>query len=71
MIGIEIIKEDKRPDPVLTNKIISRALDYGLIVRTSQYGRGNVLKVRPPLIISISEAEELCDKLAKVFNEIK
>ena len=71
MIGIEIIKEDKRPDPVLTNKIISRALDYGLIVRTSQYGRGNVLKVRPPLIISISEAEELCDKLAKIFNEIK
>lgn len=70
MIGVEIVKSDGSPDVGLTNKIVDRALERGLIIRTSRYGRGNVFKLRPPLIISQKESEELCDNLEEVLNDI-
>lgn len=35
MIGVEIVKENNEPDVELTNYIAKRAMDYGLILRTS------------------------------------
>lgn len=70
MIGVEIVKSDGSPDVNLTNIIAKKALENGLIIRTSRYGRGNVFKVRPPLTITISEAEELCNKLEIVLEDI-
>lgn len=46
-------------------------MDYGLIIRTSRYGYGNVFKIRPPLTITLTEAEELCDKLNKLLEQVK
>lgn len=69
MIGIEIVDCDGHPDLAATKAIQSAAFRHGLILRTSRYGRGNTIKVRPPLIISLSEAEELCDRLARAFAE--
>ncbi|MCP4137560.1 MAG: aspartate aminotransferase family protein [bacterium] len=71
MIGVELIDEDGMPDVALTNLLANRAMDYGLIIRTSRYGFGNVFKIRPPLNITVSEAEELCDILEKVLGDIK
>ncbi len=71
MIGVEIVKENNEPDVELTNYIAKRAMDYGLILRTSRYGFGNVFKIRPPLTITLSEAEVLCYRLRKLLEEIK
>lgn len=61
MIGVEIAKADGTPDVELTNELARKAMDFGLIIRTSRYGRGNVLKIRPPLILTLEQADYLCD----------
>ncbi|KYD05612.1 aspartate aminotransferase family protein [Bacillus atrophaeus] len=71
MIGVEIVKENNVPDVELTNYIADKAMEYGLILRTSRYGFGNVFKIRPPLTITLSEAELLCFKLRKLLEDIK
>lgn len=71
MIGVEIVKENNMPDVELTNYIADKAMEYGLILRTSRYGFGNVFKIRPPLTITLSEAEVLCFKLRKLLEDIK
>ncbi|MBU8785890.1 MULTISPECIES: aspartate aminotransferase family protein [Bacillus] len=71
MIGVEIVKDDFEPDVELTNYISKRAMDYGLIIRTSRYGYGNVFKIRPPLTITLSEAEMLCYRLRQLLEAVK
>ncbi|PKM50211.1 MAG: aspartate aminotransferase family protein [Firmicutes bacterium HGW-Firmicutes-7] len=71
MIGIEVVDANKNPDVKRTNIIAKQAMKNGLILRTSRYGYGNVFKVRPPLILTLSEAEALCDRLEKTLEEIK
>ena len=70
MIGMEIVTSDRSPDVELTNRIARAAPDHGLLLRTSGYGRGNVVKIRPPLVIAAHEAEYLCDQLDKLLEEV-
>lgn len=44
------------------------AMRHGLILRTSRYGYGNVLKIRPPLILTLDQAELLCDRLENLLR---
>jgi 4-aminobutyrate aminotransferase len=39
------------------------------MLRTSRYGFGNVLKIRPALIMTLDEAEMVCDRLERLFAE--
>ncbi|RRN71342.1 aspartate aminotransferase family protein [Peribacillus simplex] len=71
MIGVEIVKDNNEPDVELTNHIAKCAMDHGIIIRTSRYGYGNVFKIRPPLTITLSEAEELCHRLDRLLEELK
>ncbi|MEI6330954.1 MAG: aspartate aminotransferase family protein [Pseudanabaena sp. ELA645] len=71
MIGVEISDSEGNPDRDLTNYIAKIAMNHGLFIRTSRYGRGNVFKIRPPLIITLEESERLCDQLDKVLREIQ
>ncbi len=71
MIGIEIIDSEGSPDVALTNRIAKNAMEYGLILRTSRYGFGNVFKIRPPLTITLEEAEELCDRLERTLADVR
>ncbi|MET9296745.1 aspartate aminotransferase family protein [Streptomyces sp. NPDC003077] len=68
MIGFEIAHPDGRPAVKLTNHLASSAMRHGLILRTSRYGYGNVLKIRPPLILTLDEAALLCDRLENLFR---
>ena len=45
--------------------------DNGLILRTSRYGIGNVIKIRPALTITKAEAKEVCDILDGVFDMVQ
>lgn len=71
MIGLEIVDADGRPDAKLTNHLADKGMEYGLLLRTSLYGYGNVLKVRPPLIITFEEADEMCDRLTLLFRAVR
>ncbi|MDZ5146348.1 aspartate aminotransferase family protein [Microbacterium testaceum] len=68
MIGIEISGPDGTPNVRLTNELAARAMDFGLILRTSRYGRGNVLKIRPPLTLTMAEADLICDRFDQLLS---
>ncbi|MFE7558406.1 aminotransferase class III-fold pyridoxal phosphate-dependent enzyme [Kitasatospora sp. NPDC057500] len=70
MIGIDIVDRDGRPDPALTNHLAGLGMDHGLLLRTSLYGHGNVLKVRPALIMTRQEADEMCDLLERLLLSV-
>ncbi|MBF0206226.1 MAG: aspartate aminotransferase family protein [Oligoflexia bacterium] len=70
MIGFEIVDQQQKPDLDLTNKIKHLAQEYGLLLRTSRYHLGNVLKIRPPLILTMDEAVFICDNLDAVFAKV-
>jgi len=70
MIGIEIVDADGKPDATLTNHLAARGMEHGLLLRTSLYGHGNVLKVRPALVITMEEADLICDRLSELFREV-
>ncbi|MET9296277.1 aspartate aminotransferase family protein [Streptomyces sp. NPDC003077] len=67
MIGVEVADRDGRPDAALARSLARHGMDHGLILRTSRYGRGNVVKIRPPLVITRPEADLLCDRLDALF----
>jgi 4-aminobutyrate aminotransferase-like enzyme len=67
MIGVEIVDADGRPDAKLTNHLARSGVAHGLLLRTSLYGFGNVIKVRPPLILTMDEADQMCDALERLF----
>ncbi len=62
MIGIELVDADGREAVDLANHIAEKAPEFGLLLRTSRYGKGSVLKIRPPLILTMDEASLLCDR---------
>lgn len=68
MIGVELVDHEGRPDTPLTQHLARRGMEHGLILRTSRYGRGNVLKIRPPLILTLGEADLMCDRLDALFT---
>ncbi|WP_393086569.1 aspartate aminotransferase family protein [Streptomyces sp. LN704] len=67
MIGVEIVDEARRPSAALTNRLAEHALDHGLVIRTSRYGHGNVLKIRPPLVLTLEEADVICDRFTELL----
>ncbi|NUH41876.1 aspartate aminotransferase family protein [Streptomyces samsunensis] len=71
MIGMEINDADGNPDAPFTNHLASLGMDHGLLLRTSLYGFGNVLKVRPPLVMTMEEADVMCDRLDRLFGDAR
>lgn len=69
MIGAEIVDSRHRPSPNLANHIAVTGRAFGLMLRTSRFGRGNVIKIRPPLILTLEEADLLCDRLEQTIKE--
>jgi 4-aminobutyrate aminotransferase-like enzyme len=59
-VGIEFVKDPitKEPDMVLAQTVKHIAMQLGLILGEAGY-RMNVLKIKPPLIITMKEAEEV------------
>ena len=70
MIGIEIVNAEGKPDAKLTNHLANVAQERGLLMRTSLYGYGNVLKIRPALVMTQSEADEMMDILEPLMLDV-
>ncbi|MFE7117875.1 aspartate aminotransferase family protein [Streptomyces sp. NPDC057654] len=62
MIGVELINGDGTPSPRAATVALERARENGLLV--GKGGRdGNVLRIAPPLSLSVAEAEEGAEHL--------
>jgi 4-aminobutyrate aminotransferase-like enzyme len=76
MIGIELVKDRKTKEIAndITNSITHEALEDGVIFGESLFkGLGNVLKIKPPLVINESQADkvlEVFEKLIKKHSDI-
>jgi len=68
MIGIELVKDRKTREKAsdVTHSIVKEAIDDGVIFGESLFkGLGNVLKIKPPMVITESQA----DSVLQVFEK--
>lgn len=72
MWGVEISDPEGKPDVETTRKIIRCSMEsHQLIIRSSRYGYGNVLKVRPALIATEEDLEDLTVRLSRAIAEVE
>jgi 4-aminobutyrate aminotransferase-like enzyme len=72
MWGLEIIDAEGRPDPAKTRAIVELAAQkYCLLLRSSGYGTGNVVKVRPALIATEGDLREIVDRLSQTLADLR
>jgi len=68
MIGIELVKSRKTKEPAseATHHIVNEAIHDGVIFGESKFkGIGNVLKIKPPLVLTEAQA----DRVLEVFEK--
>ena len=70
-IGIELVRDpvSKEPLHAETTLIRQTCIDLGLILGTAG-PRKNILKIKPPLIVSKDECDEILDKLKSSFKRV-
>jgi len=68
LAGLEFIKENKNPDSIKAKKIYEICLKNGIIFRLSSGFKGNVLIIKPPLIISKEEIDIAIDTLRESIS---
>jgi 4-aminobutyrate aminotransferase-like enzyme len=67
-LGIELVDGKMNPLEAQTNYLANRMKDYGILMSTDGLDH-NVLKIKPPIIFSKKNAEELIFYLKKIFAE--
>ncbi len=70
MNGVEVVDREGNEDPNLALEICDKARRFGLLLRSSRFGRGGVIKFRPPLILSEVEADQICDSLEQTLKVV-
>jgi 4-aminobutyrate aminotransferase-like enzyme/Ser/Thr protein kinase RdoA (MazF antagonist) len=69
LVGVELVTDrtTREPNPTLAEEVLNGMREHGVLIGTT--GReGNVLKVRPPLVISSAEIELLVERLGAVLD---
>jgi 4-aminobutyrate aminotransferase-like enzyme/Ser/Thr protein kinase RdoA (MazF antagonist) len=62
LLGLELLDDLGAPDTARANAVVNALRGLGVLVGTTARA-GNVLKVRPPLVFSIQDADVLVDRL--------
>ncbi|MBT5735175.1 aspartate aminotransferase family protein, partial [bacterium] len=70
-IGVEIIKNNNKlsPDAIVTDKIVN-ALRQKRVLISSDGPNHNVLKIKPPMVFNIQDADYLLESLEAVLKKI-
>ncbi len=71
-LGIELVqdRETKNPAAALANQLVENMKDRGVLLGIDG-PRHNVVKIKPPLVISTSNANFLVDQLGKVLDDLE
>jgi 4-aminobutyrate aminotransferase len=71
MWGLQLADDEEKEDAAAANEVVRVARDvYNLRLRTSMYGFGNVVKVRPALIASDEELAEIVRRLRAAHTDV-
>jgi 4-aminobutyrate aminotransferase-like enzyme len=70
-IGIEFVRDPKTKEPIAAETVAIRdaGLKHGVIFGLGGVRR-NVLKIKPPLIVSQQEADEILDKFHRSVKQV-
>ncbi len=67
-LGIELVDDQKNPLPKQTDYLINRMKDHGILMSSDGLDH-NVLKIKPPLVFSRENAQQLLWYLRKILAE--
>ena len=67
-LGIELVDADMNPLPNQTDYLANRMKAHGILMSVDGPDH-NVLKIKPPMVFTIENAEELIFYLRKIFSE--
>lgn len=73
MLGIELVRDKKTREPARAEsyRFEKEALKYGVLFGTAKYlGMGNVVKIKPPLVISDAQVERVMEVFEEVTQKI-
>jgi 4-aminobutyrate aminotransferase-like enzyme len=70
-VGVELVedRESKSPATALTNEVCERMRERGVVVYPNG-DLGNVLKIKPPMVITESEVDRFVEQLDLVLTEL-
>jgi 4-aminobutyrate aminotransferase-like enzyme/Ser/Thr protein kinase RdoA (MazF antagonist) len=71
LIGVELVRDRETRAPAIaeTRTILNAMREHGVLLGTTGR-RGNVLKIRPPLVITVDETDVLVRTLDRVFQKL-
>ena len=72
MIGIELVKDKdtKEKNFEAEHYMVNEAMNRGLLIGGSKYlGLGNVVKIKPPAIVTYEELDHILDVFEELFSE--
>jgi 4-aminobutyrate aminotransferase-like enzyme len=73
MIGVELVKDRQTKEPAReqAGRFVHEGLKRGVIFGESKYlGLGNIIKIKPPLVISETEVEQVLQVFKNILDEI-
>lgn len=71
-VGVELVSDRaaRTPDRWLTSQVVNRMRDKGVLLSACAMGH-NVLKIRPPLVLSVDQAGMVIEALDQALTEAK
>ena len=73
MIGVELVKDRTTKEPAReeTSRFVLEGLKRGVIFGKSKYlGLGNIVKIKPPLVITEAEVNKTMEVFEEILNEV-
>jgi 4-aminobutyrate aminotransferase-like enzyme len=74
LIGVELVldRETKEPAVHETSEVYRRGIEAGVLFGTTRYaGLGNVVKIKPPLCITVEQLDSALDTFDRILTELE
>ena len=70
-IGVELVRDRATLEPAAreADEVINRLRDAGILLSTDG-PLHNVIKIKPPLVMTVAEADQVCEALDRVLSSL-
>jgi validone 7-phosphate aminotransferase len=70
MLGVELVEPDGARSNRLATALNKALTDLRVITRVSEHGLGNVIELRPPLVLSVEDANLVADRFGEALETL-
>jgi 4-aminobutyrate aminotransferase-like enzyme len=70
MLGVELVEPDGSRSNRLATALTKALTDRAVITRVSEHGQGNVIELRPPLVLSAEDANLVADRFGEALETL-